>query len=198
MIGALVWYSRRKKKRSKAWPAVEGRNPETNAGPNPSDLVRGQLFRSQLFRGRWRRWGGRRRFLGSGRCRGRRLGRGRFDRWRDLAHRPDFGFADFDSGHRVDWLTSLSDRLREVPADDAFHELANRLLRRDVGDELRHDRPDDALLRCLDAAVRDRHRLDADVPVVLRDDVDSQVGPRPLAAREPPDIVRRHVMPDEL
>src|SRR5439155_7618735 len=95
-------------------------------------------------------------------------------------------------------LAALGNRLREVAADDAFDELADRLLRRDVGDELRHDRSNDALLGGLDAAIRDGHRLYADVPVVLRDDVDRQVGPRPLAPREPPDVDRRHVVPDEL
>src|SRR2546426_10127700 len=197
MIGALVWYSRRKKKRSKAWPAVEGRNPETDAGPNPSDLVRGQLFRSQLLRGR-RGWWRRRRFLRRWRCRGRRFGRGRLARRWNLAYRPHLGFPDLDPGDGMDRLASLGDRLRKVAADDAFDELADRLLRRDVGHELRHDRPDDALLRRLDSSVRDRHRLHADVPAVLRHDVDREIGPGPLSAREPPDVVRGHVVPDEL
>src|SRR5437870_4116937 len=135
MIGALVWYSRRKKKRSKAWPAVEGRNPETNAGPNPSDLVRGQLFRSQLLRGRRGRWR-RRRFLRRWRCRGRRFGRGRLARRWNLAYRPHLGFPDLDPGDGMDRLASLGDRLRKVAADDSFDELADRLLRRDVGHEL--------------------------------------------------------------
>src|SRR5207244_9200616 len=100
--------------------------------------------------------------------------------------------------YRMDRLAALGNRLREVAADDAFDELADRLLRRDVGDELRHDRSNDALLGGLDAAIRDGHRLYANVPVVFRDDVDRQVRPRPLAAGEPAELVRRHDFPLEL
>src|SRR2546428_3053330 len=85
----------------------------------------------------------------------------------------------------MDRLASLSNRLREVAADDAFHELADRLLRPDVGHELRHDRSDDPLFRRLNPAVRARHRLHADVPAALRHDVARQTGPRPLPAGAP-------------
>src|SRR5437867_2502440 len=149
-----------------------------------SDLVRRQLFRGQLLRCRLRRL---------------RLGWGRvFGSRRDLAHRPDLRLADLDSRPGMDRLASLGNRLRAVAAVDAFQEFADRLFRADVGHDLRHDRSDDALLRRLNPAVRDRHRLHADVPVVLRHDVNRQVGPRPLAAGEPPDVVRRHVVPDAL
>src|SRR5438445_703248 len=165
-----------------------------------SDIVRRELFRGQLLRRRLRLLRLGRGWLFGGRWRRPRLhrGGGYFGRRRDLAYRPDLGLADLDPRHGMDRLACLGDRLREVAADDAFHELADRLLRGDVGHELRHDRSDDALLRRLNSPVRDRHRLHADVPAVLRHDVDRQVGPRPLAARKPPNVVRCHVMPDEL
>src|SRR2546422_4123455 len=164
-----------------------------------SDLVRRQLLGSELLRSRFRRGRLRGRWFLGGRwgC-SRFSGRGRFRGRRDLADRPNLGLADLDPRHRMDRLASLNNRLCEGASDDAFHELADRLLRRDVGHELRHDRSYDPLFRRLNPAVRDRHRLHANVPAVLRHDVDRQVGPRPLPAGEPADVVRCHVVPDEL
>src|SRR3989442_14204962 len=94
---------------------------------------------------------------------------------RKLAHGTVLRLADPDAGHGMDRLARLGDRLREVPADYALHELADRLLRCDVGHDLRHNRPDHALLRRLDPSVRNPHRLPPGLPPLPSDHPDPEI-----------------------
>ena len=109
-----------------------------------------------------------------------------------------FGLAHLDALERVDLAGLVVDDLREVAVHDGLDEGAVVVLLGRALDDIDRELADRLFLAALRAAVRDRHRLDAHLEAVLRDDVDDAVDLAVLAAREAADVVRRELVAREL